>query len=267
LPANLGALGALAGQLGLTPGLGADGANLSPFFYADLLTANTILTQLATATLPPTATGTEPAAPIYVILGVRGRTRADSIDRAARRLRRLIVVDIQPRTGVIKVSITAAQPHLATGIGDTLLALVNAFVGRDLRTRAGAQRRFLQERLAEVEGELREQRDRLRAFLESNRGDYRQSPALLLREQELQRDLDLKRDLFLSVSRSLEEARMNEVRDTPLLSVIDRPSVPLRPRSPRPRINGILLAMFMPVLWLAIVLLRRFRNTLAPHEA
>jgi uncharacterized protein involved in exopolysaccharide biosynthesis len=69
--------------------------------------------------------------------------------------------------------------------------------------------------------------------------------------------MDLKRDLYLSVVRSLEEARMNEARDTPLLSVIDRPHIATRPSSPNSRANAVLLGMFMPLLWFAYVLARR----------
>jgi uncharacterized protein involved in exopolysaccharide biosynthesis len=256
LPAGPGALGALAGQLGIGSFGGTDAASLSPFFYADLVTADTILRQLARVRVPVSGDTNAAAYPLLGLLAVRGRSHADSIYRAVRRLHRMIVVDLDARTGVIEVTFTAPSPYLAAAAADSLLTLVNGFLGRDVRTRAGAQRRFLQDRVADAERQLGLAQDRLRAFLESNR-DYRNSPALQFREAELQRDLDLKRDLYLSVARSLEEARINEVRDTPLLSVIDRPSVPPRPSSPKPLVNAVLLGLFMPVLWLAFVLLRQ----------
>src|SRR5438132_5850019 len=255
LPTNLGSLGALASQIGLAGLGGPDASSLSPYFFASLLTADTILTQLATVRLDASADASTPPQQVLTLLHVGGRSHPDSIAQAVRRLRRMLVVDLEARTGVVKVTLAARGPELAAALADTLLGLVNGFVGRDLRTRAGATRRFLQERLGQVQIELSLQQDRLRAFLETNR-DYRNSTTLQFREAELQRDLDLKRDLFLSVARSLEEARMNEARDTPLLSIIDRPSVPTRPASPKPALNAILLGLFMPVFWLALVLLR-----------
>ena len=56
------------------------------------------------------------------------------------------------------------------------------------------------------------------------------------------------------VDRSIEP-RLNQIF-VPLLSIIDRPSLPLRPTSPKPVVNAILLALFMPVVWLAVLLLR-----------
>ncbi len=256
LPTNLGSLGALASQVGVS-GIGSsDASSLSPYFFASLLTADTILTQLATVPLRTGADTTARLQPLLTLLHVSGRSRADSIAQVVRRLRRMLVVDLEVRTGVVKVTFTARSPYLAAAAADTLLGLLNGFVGRDLRTRAGATRRFLQERLGQVQVELGLQQDKLRTFLETNR-EYRNSPTLQFREAELQRDLDLKRDLFLSVARSLEEARMNEARDTPLLSIIDRPSVPTRPAGPRPVLNAILLGLFMPVSWLTFLLMRR----------
>lgn len=253
--ANLGGLGAIAGQLGIA-GLGGTDASLSPYLYADLLKTDTILSQLSNVLVPDSADATAPARPLRVLLNVSGRSYADSMQRTARRLRGMVVVDVQTRTGVVKFTLTARRPYIATLAADTLLGLVNGFVSRDLRTRAGATRRFLQDRLAQIEGERSLEQDRLRAFLETNR-DYRNSPTLAFRQQQLQRDMDLKRDLYLSVARSLEEARMNEARDTPLLSVIDRPRMATRPSSPNSRLNGVLLGMFMPLLWLAYILARR----------
>jgi uncharacterized protein involved in exopolysaccharide biosynthesis len=255
LSASLGGLGAIASQLGISAlGLGgSDASSLSPYFYADLLTTDTILAQLADVPLRADGDTTAPVRPLRVWLRVSGQSRADSIARTIKKLRRLLVVDLVTRTGVVKVSFTARTPVLAQTASDTLLGLINAFVGRDLRTRAGATRRFLQDRLGEIEGEFAIQEDKLKAFLEANR-DYRNSPALQFREAELQRDLDLKRDIYVSVARSLEEARINEVRDTPLISIIDRPSLLTRPTSPKPLLNGALLALFMPVAWLAFAL-------------
>lgn len=253
---SLGSLGALAGQLGIS-GLGAGSdAGLSPYFYAELIKSDTILSQLANVQIPDSADPTAPAKPLRVLLKVGGKTYADSMYRAVRRVRGMFVVDLQTRTGIIKLTFTSRRPYIATLAADTLLGLLNGFVSRDLRTRAGATRRFLQDRLAQIDSERTLQQDKLRNFLEANR-EYRNSPTLAFRQAELQRDMDIKRDLYLSVARSLEEARMNEARDTPLLAMIDRPRMPTRPSSPNSRLNGVIMAMFLPLVWLTIILVRR----------
>ncbi len=252
---NLGGLGAIAGQLGLS-GLGGTDATLSPYFYADLVKTDTILRQLANVQIPDSANPAAPGKPLRVILKIGGKSTADSIYRATRRLRGMIVVDLTTRTGVIKVTFTARRPYVAALAADTLLGLVNGFVGRDLRTRAGATRRFLQDRLDQIEIERVEAQNKLQRFLETNR-EYKNSPSLSFQQAQLQREMELKRDLYTSVARSLEEARMNEARDTPAISVIDRPRMPTRSSSPNSRLNGAVLALLAPLVWLAIILFRR----------
>jgi len=172
-----------------------------------------------------------------------------------RRLKRLIVVDVDSRTGVVSFTLTARRAYLASAAAESLLARVNNFLTNNFRIQASEQRRFLQDRLSAIEAEVRDKQEALRSFYESNR-DYRNSPTLVFREAVLRRELEIKQDIYLSVARSLEEARINEVKDTPLLTVIDRPVPPPRPRQPKPLLNAVLLAMFAPVLWLAVILLR-----------
>ena len=75
-------------------------------------------------------------------------------------------------------------------------------------------------------------------------------------QRVLRRDLEIKQDIYSSVARSLEEARINEVRDTPLLTIIDRPLPPPRPEQPKPLLNAVLLALVSPLVWLCWILLR-----------
>jgi uncharacterized protein involved in exopolysaccharide biosynthesis len=155
----------------------------------------------------------------------------------------MLAADLESRTGMIRISFTSRSPRVAAGATDSLLRLVNAFITRDLRTRAGAQRRFLQDRLVQA------------SFLEDNRA-YQGSPALVFREAELRRDVDLQRDIYLSIARSLEEARMNEVRDTPLISVIDAPAVPLRSTGPRKIKVAAITAILLVLVWFGVLVRR-----------
>ena len=58
---------------------------------------------------------------------------------------------------------------------------------------------------------------------------------------------------------------MNEARDTPAISVIDRARMPTRPSSPNSRLNGAVLALLAPLVWLAIILFRRLEPLNVPR--
>lgn len=266
LPSGISALAGIASQLGVLGAGAVEGGGVtSPRFYGDLVTSDVLLYELAnTSFLDSTAPAVGPR-PLRTILLARAlptlyHTQADSVLRAVKRLRRATTVDVNARTGLVMVNFTATRAGLATAVMDSLLDHLNRFMTNNLQLQAGARRRFLQGRLMEIQQEVLERQDRLRTFYEANR-DYRNAPALVFQEAQLRRELEIKQDIYTSVARGLEDARMDEVKDTPLLTPIDPPFPPPRPRQPKPLLNGLLLALFAPALWLAVGAARARRRT------
>jgi uncharacterized protein involved in exopolysaccharide biosynthesis len=257
IPSGISALAGIASQLGVL-GASAEGAGVtSPRFYGDLVTSDVLLHQVANTAFLDSTSVPVTTRPLRTIILAHAfptfyHTPADSLVRAVRRLRGAIVVDVDPRTGLVTVTLTARRAELAAAVMDSLLQHLNQFMTNNLQLQAGARRRFLQRRFEDIQQEVLERQDRLRSFYEANR-DYRNAPALVFREAQLRRELETKQDIYTSVARSLEDARMDEVKDTPLLTLIDPPFRPPRPRQPKPLLNGVLLAVFAPLLWLAVV--------------
>ncbi len=259
LPAGLSGLASVAQFAGLASALGAGEAQpLSPYFFGDLVTSDALLTQLAVAPFAEPNAKDDRAVPLRELLHVSGRSATDSLVRTVKRLRKAFTVEIQSRTGVVTVTFANHDPDLAKAVVERLTELLNNFVRNDLQTRAGDQRRFLETRIAAQRDSVLAQQQILQRFLEANR-DYRNAPALIFREAQLRRELEFRQDLAISLARSLEEARLNELRDLPVLSIIDRPIRPPRPSSPKPLWTALGLAAFAPLLWLSWLLLAQGR--------
>ena len=60
-------------------------------------------------------------------------------------------------------------------------------------------------------------------FLRQNRG-FGNSPELMSEHDRLQRQVAMRQEVYTSLLRSQEQARIDAVRDTPLLAFIDTPS-------------------------------------------
>jgi uncharacterized protein involved in exopolysaccharide biosynthesis len=251
LPSNLGALADVAGGLGLLQS--GERVSLSPQFYSALLTSDAILEPLAGTNFPDSSLAGAPLRPLTAILEVSGQNQRDTLERAVRALRSDMVVDLNARTGIVSFGFAAPRAYLAKSVSDSLLSRLNVFITQNLRFQAAEERRFLEDRLAALEEEVQQKQDVLRDFYEANRV-YENSPGLVFQEAVLRRDLEIKQSTFASVAGSLEEARINEVKDTPLITVIDPPTLPGRPRQPRPLQNGFILALFSPLVWLAWIL-------------
>jgi uncharacterized protein involved in exopolysaccharide biosynthesis len=242
----------LAAQLGFS--LPGSGGTDSPQFYADLLQSREILG--ATVTTAFTVPGSIPRPTTLVDLyRVEGATPALRREAAIDRLSKMVDVSVSTRTNVVTLRAKATSPQLAQQINQRLLTLLGDFNQRRRQSRAGEERRFAEARLAAVKGELRVAEDRLQSFLQSNR-DYQNSPSLVFSYERLQADVSLLRQVVTTLQESAEQAKIEEVRDTPTVTLVESPNLPARP-DPRGVVTftliGIVLGTF---LGMALALVR-----------
>jgi uncharacterized protein involved in exopolysaccharide biosynthesis len=94
--------------------------------------------------------------------------------------------------------------------------------------------------------DLRSAEDRLQDFLKSNR-QFASSPDLTFERDRLQRYVALKQQVFTSLTQSYEDVRIREVRDIPVITLLESPSVPTLPE-PRKRLFGLLVGILLGAL-------------------
>lgn len=243
-------LATLAGQFGVT--LGAAGAQAqSPQFYADLLATREILAPIARDSFAVDGAGAKRA--LTAIYEARGATSAEREDAMIGLLRRrLTESSVATRTtGVITVTVRALSPQLSLAIAERLLDGVNRFNLQSRQSQAGAERRFLAARLDDTRRTLRGAEDALQRFLATNR-QVTNSPQLSFQRDRLEREVALQQQLVTGLVQQYEDARIREVRDTPVVTVIERPALPLR-ADPRGRLvllaSGMTVGLLLAVAW------------------
>jgi uncharacterized protein involved in exopolysaccharide biosynthesis len=227
---SLARFSGVAAQLGVA--LPTQQANESADFYADLLGSRHVLSQLVlTRYLSGNASDTARSSLIEVYR-IHGGDSARREDRAIQRLRSAIDVSVTSKTGVVAFRVTSKDPYLSKQIADRALEILNQFNLERRQSRAGAERRFVEGRLEDARADLRAAEDRLQSWLQQNR-DYRDSPRLMFEYQRLQNEVTLKEGVVNTLAQAYEQARIDEVRDTPVLTVVDEPTIPSRPDSRR----------------------------------
>jgi len=208
----------LAAQLGLPVASGDPTQN--PAFYADLLKARAILAPTVAAFYPALSRAYDVSAKDSAI------AREATMEEFSRHVR----AAVDPRTGVVRLSVTAPSAALAEQLNQKLLDLVNDFNLRSRQTQAGTERAFVERRLAEVGSQLRAAEDRLATFLASNRA-YQNAPDLLFAYNRLIREVTDRQQLYSMLEQSYERSKIEEARDTPVITLVERPNFPVRPNS------------------------------------
>jgi uncharacterized protein involved in exopolysaccharide biosynthesis len=228
LPKSRGTVSNLAGlaaQLGITVPI-SEGTE-SPDFYVELLDTRNILGQAVATTYEFPSDSGRTRGTLAAFYKVEGKTAALRQERAIDRLRDDIKADVR-KTGVVSVAVTTRDAALSEQVNRRLVELLQQFNLETRQTQAGAERRFTEQRLDEVRRDLRESEDRLQGFLLRNR-DFRNSPVLVFEQERLTRELSRQQELYNSLSQAYESAKIEEVRDTPVLTIVEPPDLPARP--------------------------------------
>lgn len=240
-------LSGLAAQFGLGSALSGLTGGESVDFYAELLLSREVLVDLAKHSFRFSTGGSKNQVregTLIDLLELDGTDSAKLFQRAVKDLQRRISVDINYDAGTVSIATRAPWPELAEQMNAQLIALLDEFNNAKRQSRAANERKFIESRILEAATDLDKAENELQSFMEQNR-DYSQSPQLRFQAAKLQRRIDLAQQVFMSLAQSLEEARIEEVRDTPTISVVDHPEGSARPegRLASAGILGILVGL------------------------
>jgi uncharacterized protein involved in exopolysaccharide biosynthesis len=158
---------------------------------------------------------------------------------------------------MLTLSVTTADRDLSAAVANDFLRLLNDFNTNTRQGKGREQRTFVEGRLKATAGDLQNAELVLKTFYERNRS-WQQSPELTFQEGQLRRRVDVQQELYLTLSREYEKARIDEVNDTPGITVID-PPVPVQQRSfPHPGLYGIMTLVVGVVCGLGWALFTEF---------
>lgn len=236
----------LAAQFGLNLPRPSTGESLD--FYAELLRSRELL---GAAVQTNYRFATEPGSP-DTLSGTLIELFEIGEDTPERRLRTAIDelaarVSVRPNltASLVTLQVTAPWPELANQINRRMLDLIGEFNLEKRQTQARAEREFVGARLQEAERELREAEAELEAFLRQNRR-YDQSAQLQFEYGRLQRQVELRQQVYVTLAQAFEQVRIEEVRNTPVISVLESPEGSARRRGGR--IAKVMMALAVGVM-------------------
>lgn len=259
---SLAALAGVANQLGL--GLGSP-SSVTPDFFVKLAASSELLRSTLVSEFADPAGRPDSRRPLLDILEVKGKTPEERLQRGVILLRRRIKVTSDKATGIVTLEVDMRNPQLAAAVANHVVAELNQFNLERRQSQSRAQRRFTGERLAEAEKDLRDAERAELSFLQRNR-DYSSSPLLTYEAGRLNRDVAVKQELFLTLSKAHTEARIAEVRDTPVLTVVDSAVAPYRRARPQ-RALGVIIATILGTLaGIVVAYVVDFRRRAVPEH-
>ena len=250
-------LSGLAAQFGVE--VSGSTAGSSPQFYAQLASSRHLLGTVADQSFVRNGR----AVPLADILDTRNSNPVVQRELTIRALEAAVSTAVDAQTSIVSVRVRAPSAQVARDLASSVLAAISRYNLETRQSQAHAERVFTERQLADAATELRRAEDELEFFLKANR--TLGSPSLIAEKDRLSSKVGLRNQIYAQLATAYEQSKVEEVRDTPVLTVLDPPEAPIE-ADPRGLITKTLLSFIIGLFIAAIlaVLVNRLRSDGAP---
>jgi len=161
-------------------------------------------------------------------------------------IKSLISTDVDRMTKILTVKVTMPEAQLSADVVNKLVASLDEYIRTKRKSYAGEQRYYLEKRVEQIKDSLNFCENKLRDFREQNRM-ITQSPNLLLEQGRLMRNVEIQQNVYIELTKQLELAKIDEIRDTPILNIKENAQNPILKAGPK-RVLTLILILFFSVL-------------------
>jgi len=232
-------------------GIATQEGGYSVYYFAQILQSREALKLVANDTLMVEGT------PIGVldVLRVSGGSAEKRLERGIRALRKRLTVRTDDQAKLVTVHVLGPSPATATALAESFLRAVNTIAMASVTSGGSFEWRFAQAQADSALGALRTAEDALRDFSMANRS-IASSPTLQIQEARLRREIEIERDIYLTLVQQAEAAKLQAARNTPAISIVQPPQASVEVASPKRSVwalTGALAALTIVLGWLYVV--------------
>ena len=168
------------------------------------------------------------------------------IFKGINKLKNIISIKSSKRSPLIDITANANDPKLARDIVLAIIDELDSIQNKFKLNRIKEKRIFIENRIKGLDVDLSKSEEELKKFREQNR-NISSSPALLLQQERLIRDLSVLTQLYITLKNEYEQIQIEEVENSRMFVVLDEPEIPLKRSSPN-RKRRVILAFFSSIL-------------------
>jgi len=152
--------------------------------------------------------------------------RDQYFDKLSKKLRtKIIKVSHNQFTDVIKVTVQSLSPELSQAMLSSTIEATQLMNDEIFAQKESEKLSFLISRIDEIENDVELLDNKLVKFKETNRGNL-SSPMLSLEQEKIRRELDIKKNVLISLNQQYELLAIHSKDNTSILYTIDPPSFP-----------------------------------------
>jgi len=241
---NLGGLAGMASQFGINAPTGASADLSSPSLLPELLRSRTFAEKILDKKFYTKEFGKELSLLAILTHGNDPSEfgRSTLVTKALSTFQSMVKFEQDPSGSFNVIKATANEPLFAKELAEVTLVELEA-LNRFYKSQAVIKKTsFIASRIVSVKNDLESSETKLKEFSERNR--QISSPALQLEQDRLARELEIQKGIYLTLKQQLELAKIEEVQESSIVQILDKPQVPLGPFNINLKLS-VLLAGFL----------------------
>ena len=168
-----------------------------------------------------------------------------------------ITTDLDKFSRVLDIQVKMPESDLSALVANNIVNSLDNYIRTQRKSYASEQRYYIDKRLAQVKDSLTIAENNLKNFREENR--LVASPALLLEQGRLLRNVDIMQTVYIELNKQLEIAKIDEIKETPVLNVKELAKDPIIKAGPKRAITFVTV-VFMSLLLSALYFMFRRGN-------
>jgi len=179
----------------------------------------------------------------------------------------LAMIDISEdnKTAILTLSINASEPIFAAEVNQALIEQLDTHQRKYNKAKTSDTKQFIEERIIDIEKELMAAEEDLKVFMDRNRR-IENSPALRLQQQRLGREVTVLTGVFTTLKQQLETTKIEEVKESDYVIVLDSPEIPLQRSKPNKKRMVILAGILGTGLGVVLAFMREFASNSDKEE-
>ena len=175
----------------------------------------------------------------------------------------IIETDIDKVTNILTLTVKIPNdPVLAANIANFIITQLNFYNQNIKKNKARDKRKFIENSVREAKDNLYQAQSAVKQFKEKNKL-IMGSPEQQLFLERLDIEVDVQKTIFIELKKQLEIAKIEEIRDTETIEILENAIVPIKPIWPKKRMivtSGIILGLCFSLVFLFIHRLLYNRN-------
>ena len=238
---NLGQFQSIANNLGITTGANDQSFNIPDVVKSKLIASKVLekkwLTRDSSAVTLEEFWGFKKKS-WYSFLNANSFKNNSNQENYIKKFSNHIEIQEDKLTSLIRIRVKFKDPLISASVGNFIGREVQNYIQRENSAQSTKEKNFIRERLLIVANELEIAEQSLKIFKERNRS-YEDSPELFMNFSRLFRESEAKKGVYLTLQQELEMARIKEVKQSPILHVLDKATPSSKKSSPKRRLFAV----------------------------